>query len=380
MHVKSVSNNDFFRPTWVDISLSALKHNFRIIRKYISKKTGLLTVVKANGYGHGALEVAGVSLSSGSDYLGVSSIEEGIFLRKNGIKAPILILGSQYPFSAYTAVVKYNLIPTVASLASAHMLSKTGRKLKKLIPFHFKIDTGMGRIGVTPMSACEILTNIVRYSYIKLQGIYTHLASADVNKRFTLHQLKLFDDVRAYLKNSPIDVKLYHAANSAAAAYLPSSHYDMVRVGLSVYGLYPLKVKRYFKNLKPVLSWKSKIVFLKWLSKGATVSYGGTYRTVRSTKVATLPVGYADGYSRLLSNNGQVLIRGKICPVIGRVTMDMIMVDVTRVHDAAIGDTAVLIGRQGNERITVEDIAERTGTISYEVVCGINSRVPRIYT
>ena len=371
---------NFYRPTICEISTRAFIHNLKTIKKNLSRSTRMLTVVKADAYGHGAIPLSRAAVSAGSDYLGVSSIEEGIHLREKGIRSRILVLGSHYPFSSFYAAERYNLITTVASLESARALSAVGKKRKKNMKYHFKVDTGMGRIGATPARSCEILKNIVKYPYVQLDGIYTHLASAETNSVYTRRQVAAFGELRRLLKESGVKVPLYHAANSAGVAQFPSSHFDMVRIGLAAYGLKPLKYGKYFKDLKPVLSWKTKIIFLKWLAKKSSVSYGCTYITKRNTHVATLPVGYADGFSRLLSNNADVLIRGKRCPVIGRVTMDMIMVDVTDVKNAAIGDQVVLIGSQGREKITVEEIASRSGTISYEVTCGISTRVPRIYT
>lgn len=376
--LKNKKIKDFYRPTFVEIAISSFIHNLKVIRKKISVKIKLLAVVKANAYGHGAVCLSKAAVSAGADYLGVSSIEEGILLRKNRIRSKIIVLGSHYPFSSFNAAVKYNLIPTVASQESAGALSAVGKKWRKNIPYHFKVDTGMGRIGATPLRSIEILKKITQYKNIHLEGIYTHLASADTDGLYTLNQLNLFDEFRACLDSKRIPVSLYHAANSAATAQYRNSYGDMVRIGLALYGLRPLKIKKYFNGLKPVLSWKTKIIFLKWLSQNKSVSYGNTYITKRKTHVATLPVGYADGYNRLWSNNAFVLIHGKRCPVIGSVTMDMIMIDVTRLKNVKIGDFVVLIGTQGNETITAEEMAQKIGSISYEVVCGINARVPRI--
>lgn len=368
-----------FRPTWVEISTRAFRNNLLCIKKCLTSPTKILIVVKANAYGHGAPSLSRIAQLCGIHYLGVSSVEEGIILRKNGIKTPILILGSLYPFSSFHAAATYNLVPTVASIESARALSRIGKRKKKKILFHFKVDTGMRRIGVTSLRACEVLKNIVKYPYIALDGIYTHLASADTDRKFTFRQLELLNQVRAHVNRAGIKVPLFHAANSAATILFSESHLDLVRIGLAAYGLRPLRIRRYFTDLQPVLSWKTKVVYLKWIPKNTPVSYGGIYTTKRNTRVATLPVGYADGYNRLLSNGGEVLIQGKRCPIIGRVTMDMIMVDVTDIGKVTIGDKAVLIGSQGKERITAEEIAQKIHTISYEVVCAINSRVPRIF-
>ncbi|MBD3271621.1 MAG: alanine racemase [Elusimicrobia bacterium] len=376
-HYPAPAKPEPFRPTWAEISTRTLTRNISSIQKYVNKQAGLLIVVKANAYGHGAAACAVTALNAGARYLGVSSIEEGIQLREQGITGPILILGSQYPFEHFSAVADYRLTPTVASLTAAKALAQAGTRKRLRIPFHFKIDTGMGRIGVNPTSACEIIKNIVSYEYIYAEGVYTHLACAESNAAYTKHQLNLFDRVRAELNRAGIIIPLYHAANSSAAIRFKRSHYSMVRIGLSAYGLQTSGTHK-FRGLRPVLSWKTKIVFLKTVPAGTSISYCGTYKTRKKTQIATLPVGYADGYNRLLSNNAEVIIRHVRCPVIGRVTMDMIMVDVTRVKKCAIGDEVILIGGSGKEFITAEELATQCRTINYEIVCRIADRVPRI--
>jgi len=367
----------FLRPTWAEIDLGAFRHNFKEIKRKLKKGTSLLPVVKADGYGHGMEEIARASLSCGAKLLGVANIEEGIFLRKKGITAPILILGSVYPLSNFTHILRYNLTPAICSLQASQELSKIAQRRKKKVRVHIKVDTGMGRIGVSAENAVSLVKKVIQLPGIIIEGIFTHLAAADSDYQFTMEQIGKFQSVINELKGDNINIKYKHAANSTAILRYSDAHFNLARPGISLYGLAPFEGAEREINLKPVMQLKTKIVFIKRVKKGTSVSYGRTWRAERDSIIGTLPIGYADGYNRLLSNRGEVLIRGKRIPIVGRVCMDMCMVDITSLPDVKVGEEVVLIGSQGKENITADEIAKLIGTISYEVVCGISKRVPR---
>ncbi len=369
----------FLRPTWAEIDLAAFRNNFKEIKRKLTKGASLLPVVKADGYGHGMEEIARASLSCGAKLLGVVSIEEGILLRERGIRAPILILGSVYPLSNFTHILKYNLTPAICSREASRELSKIARRKKKRVKVHIKIDTGMGRIGVSAENAVDLVKKVIRLPGIIVEGIFTHLAAADSDYEFTMEQIGKFQSVIDELKRDNINIKYKHAANSTAVLRYSNAHFNLARPGISLYGLLPFAGAEKEIDLKPVMQLKTKIVFVKKVRKGTSISYGRTWKAERDSVIGTLPIGYADGYNRLLSNRGEVLIQGKRIPVVGRVCMDMCMVDVTSLPNVKVGEEVVLIGSQGKERITADEIAELIGTIGYEVVCGISRRVPRIY-
>ncbi|MBI4057132.1 MAG: alanine racemase [Elusimicrobia bacterium] len=362
----------FFRPTWIEVDLEYISKNLHALKKKIRPRVKILFVVKANGYGHGALPLAHfVQKQRLADWFGVSSLEEGIALRQIGIRLPILVLGSLYPFANFKEALHFQLTPTVASLTAAKELESVARKMKRRAFCHVKLETGMGRIGVRWPAAKEVVERALTSKNLQLQGLYTHLACAESNPSFTQDQLHQFSEVLGHLSQIKIQVPLKHVANSCGLLRYPQSHWDMVRPGLAVYGL--------TQGFLPCLALKSRIVFLKQVPAGYSVGYGSTYLTRNPSRLATLPVGYADGYSRLLSNRGCVLVGGKRCPIVGSVTMDMTMIDVTEVPEARVGDVVVLVGTQGKEKITVEEIAQKMGTLSYEFVCGLSARVPRVY-
>jgi alanine racemase len=339
----------------------------------------ILAVVKAQAYGHGAVPVSRHLLRLGADMLGVALVEEGKELRTAGIDAPILLMGSLFPEQAET-VVALRLTPVVYTIPVARVLSEAAQKLKKAVSVHVKIDTGMGRIGIAPADAPAFITELRRLAGIDVQGLMTHFADADLReKQFAAKQMELFELLVRDLDAARMDIPLRHAANSAAVLDFHRALFTMVRPGLMLYGYNPLERGPDNGGLEPVLSLVTRIAYVKKVAAGVPISYGRTFVTKRESLIATLPIGYADGYSRGLSNRGEVLVRGKRVPVVGRVCMDMTMIDVTDVAGVCEGDDVVLIGRQGSERITASDIAVKTGTIPYEVLCGISSRVPRIY-
>ena len=364
-----------YRPTWAEVDLDNLAHNFREVKKLLSAGVKVMVCVKADAYGHGLVPVAKKLSSCGVDYLGVASIDEGIRLRKAGIKKPVLVLGLALK-EDLKPLLEYNLTPTICTMESAEglnrMASMSGRKAR----VHIKVDTGMGRIGVLYNDALDFIKKVSRLESIEIEGLFTHLACADTDRPFTLKQIRLFRDLNSKLSRSGINIPLIHAANSMGVLGFKESHFNMVRPGLVIYGLYPRKGLKV--ELKPVLSLKTRVMYAKKLPRGHGVSYGRTYRAPRDTSVVTLPIGYGDGYPRNLSDLAPVLLKGKRFRVSGRVCMDQIMVDTGKL-EAVIGEEVVLIGSQGKHRIRAEKLAELSGTIPYEIICGLGSRIPRVY-
>ncbi|MGQ0644674.1 MAG: alanine racemase [Elusimicrobiota bacterium] len=370
----------FFRPTWAEISVAAFRHNLKTLARLVSPGARLLAVLKADGYGHGAAPLARAAAAEAGLPLwgfGVSSVEEGLALRREGVAQRVLILGSLYPFDSFEAALKGDLTPAVASRAAAREVARIAAGLGgRRVPVHVKVDTGMGRIGVSPETAGEVFEEIVRSPSLLLEGVFTHLAQADSAEK-TREQLARFEKALAAARALGAD-PLAHAANSEATLLYPESHHRAVRPGLALYGLHAREDLAFMAALRPALEWKTRIVFLKTVPAGSPVSYGGTWRAARPSRLATLPVGYADGYRRALSNRAQVLVGGRRCAVVGRVTMDQIVVDVTDAPAAEVGSEAVLVGVQGSDRISVEEMARWADTVPYEIVCGITPRVPRV--
>lgn len=376
-----MSYNQIFysRPTWIELDKKAILFNLRNISKKIPKLTKICAIIKSNAYGHGLCEIAKViSKSSCVKYLGVTAIEEAIILREKNVSLPILLFGSIFPVNNIKEILKYNITPTVSSVLMLKELNKFCEKNNKKINFHLKIDTGMGRIGLLPSGVKRFFDELNIMKNVFLEGIYTHFSSVVEDKKYTFEQLKIFKQVIAEIKNYTISQKILHTANSASTLLYKETYFDMIRPGLILYGLKPMSnADSYIKTL-PVLSLKSKVVFLKTLPKGKFISYGKTFMTKKTTKIATVPIGYADGIMRKLSNRGKVLINGIFCNILGRVTMDMIMVDVTKVKNIKIGDEVVFIGRQGKNVIYVEDLAKLCETINYEICTSLSCRIPRI--
>jgi alanine racemase len=365
------------RPTKALIDLSALAHNFRHVLER-SEGRKVLAVVKAQAYGHGAVQVSRRLLGLGADMLGVALVEEGRELRAAGMTAPILVMGAVFPDQA-EEIARLHLAPAVYSLRVAHALSAAGKKLGARVPVHVKIDTGMGRIGIPPEAALGFIQELKSLTGIDVQGLMTHFADADLrDKRFSSKQMDRFEALLKSLDAERIVVPLRHAANSAALLDYRRALFTMVRPGLMLYGYDPFGAMG--RDLRPVLSLVTRIAFLKKVPAGIPISYGRTFITKRESLIATIPIGYADGYVRGLSNRGEALVRGVRVPVAGRVCMDMCMLDVTDVPAVCEQDEVVLLGAQGPERITADGVAERAGTIAYEVLCGISSRVPRLYS
>ena len=366
----------FYRPCWTEIDARALRDNFKAL-KSLSPQTELLAVVKANGYGHGLRLVSQIAVDAGAAALGVSSLEEGIELRKLGFILPVLILGSLYPFQNFPVLFEHGLTPTIASLAAANALDAVARAQEKKIAVHLKIDSGFGRIGVSLAHASAFITQVSQRSGLIIEGLYTHFASSDVDPDYTRQQAKSFLSVVDHARAAGIRPRWIHMANSAAFLRYAETRSNFARPGLAFYGLSPYEGEKPIA-LAPALAWKTQVVFIKTVPPGTSVSYARTWTAARQSRVATLAVGYADGFPRQASNKAQLLIRGRRAPVVGRVTMDMMMADVTDIPDCHIGDEAILIGAQGNDRITAHDLAKWSDTNAYDIVCRIGSRVPRV--
>lgn len=369
----------FYRPCWAEIHRAALRRNLQTLRRRLRPGVKCLAVVKANAYGHGLVPVSRLAVQAGASHLGVSSLEEGVALREAGCRRPILILGSLYPFDNFPLLFEMQLTPTVASREAAAALDALAQKRRQTIDVHLKIDSGFGRIGVSPGSALEFIEQVRRCRGLRLEGLYTHFASSDADPGYTREQARRFNEVVRAAAAQGIRPPLLHMANSSALLRFPETHGSLVRPGLAFYGVAPYSGAERIVSLEPALCWKTRVIFLKRVTDGSSISYARTWTARRPTRVATLAAGYADGYPRLLSNQGEVLLRGRRAPIVGRVTMDMMMADVTDLPACRVGDEAVLLGTQGSQRIPVEEIAQKARTNPYEILCGIASRVPRIY-
>lgn len=367
------------RPTWTEIDLDAIVYNYHAIKSRLTRGTNILAVVKANAYGYGMVEVARRLVREKVPYLGVACVDEAITLRRAGIRTPILVLSSVMPEEIREALT-YNLTLTVCDRALAAEIDKAARRLNKFALVHVKVDTGMGRLGIWYDEADRLIEKILGFKNVVIEGIFTHFASADEDDvQYTAQQIDNFKRLATLLDIKGADIKYAHAANSAGAVLYKNSHFNMVRPGLMLYGLYPNEKIAESVKLKPALSLKTRIIFLKHTPAGRSISYGRTHTTARDTIIATLPIGYADGLNRHLSNRSEVIVRGKRVPIVGRICMDHTMIDVGCVNGVRTGDEVVIIGSQGKETITVEEIARLLNTIPYEVVCWISARVPRLY-
>ena len=377
MDLKRNSSLTSGRPTIAQIDLDALAFNFRQLQKRVPKRVKILAVVKADAYGHGALPISHKLERLGVEYLGVAIAEEGVELRKGGVKAPILVLGGIYG-GDIEKILRFNLTPVVFHKEALKSISKVAQRIKRKVRIHLKVDTGMGRLGVPLPLWPNFLREVTHFQKVEVEGILSHFSMMNEDD-FTKHQWDQFLGAVKCAEELGIRCKYLHMASSAMAA--TSSHYSgsLVRPGIMLYGAYPSPVLKSLIHLKPVMTLKTRIHFLKSVPSGFRISYGGTFVTRRESLIATLPIGYADGYSRTLSNRGEVLVHGKRVPVIGKVCMDFIMVDVTDIPKVSLGDEVILIGSQGKEMITAEEIADRINTISYEVFCSIGKRIPRIY-
>ena len=364
--------------TYVKIDLDAIDANIDAIRARAG--VDVMAVIKVDAYGHGAIQVARL-LQDKCSFFGVSSVLEAMELRQAGLYNPILILGHT-PVRAFPALVQAEIRPTIFHYEDAVALSKAAQQLEKPVAFHFAVDTGMSRIGFQATEEdADICAEIAKLPGLCAEGLFSHFATADCEDLTkSRRQAELFDKFYEMLKERGVEIPIRHMDNSAGLMNF-ENHYEMVRAGIVTYGLYPSEeVDKGILNLRPAMQWVSRVTHIKTLPAGREISYGGTYATTRETRVATVPVGYADGYRRSLSNKFYVLIRGKRAPILGRVCMDQLMVDVSDIPDVTLNDRVILVGKSGNEEITMEQIAEAADSFNYEFICGISRRVPRVYS
>ena len=370
------------RPTWAEIDLDALANNLRVIRGQVGPEAKILCAVKANAYGHGAVECARRLEAEGADWFGVALPEEALELRDAGITRPILCLGGFWP-GQEVACLPEDLTPVVYRLDMIESLDRVARDADVTTDVHVKIDTGMGRLGVRAADVSEFCQAIKSFQNIRVEGLMTHLAAADdpAHEEFTKGQLDTFDQAVQVFRENGFSPTYVHAANSAATFACSGARGNMVRPGGALYGfmrdVLPPGIQT--PALKPVLSLHSRIMLMKNVPRGQRLGYGCTFETERDSLIATIPIGYDDGYQRALSNRGRVLVRGQFAPVVGRVSMDLTLIDVTDVAGVSLDDQVTLLGRHGELSITAEDLGELAGTISYEITCGISNRVPREY-
>jgi len=363
---------------WVEVNLGNIASNMRYIRKCVRKEVKIIAVVKADAYGHGAPEVSRVVLKNGADMLAVANVDEALELRRVGIRAPILLLNWTEPFR-FREVVRNKLTQTIFDLSSARVLSGIAKKMNRVVPVHIKVDTGMGRLGLLPEDVPAFVQKTVLLPGLKVEGVLSHLSVAGDERAYTFKQFHKFVSVLGKLQKTGIKVPFRHIANSIAVLVYPEMHLTAVRPGIIIYGISPWDLKKKCKFLKPAMSFRTKIVSVKEVPKGTSISYGRTFITKRRSLIADIPVGYSQGYDRKLSNKARVLVRGKRVPLVGRVCMDQCLVDVTGVRRVKIGDEVVLFGRQGRGEISAEELASWTDTIGYEVVTTVGRLVPRIY-
>jgi len=362
----------FLRPTWAEIDLSAYRRNLQKIRSIVGPDIKILALLKAKAYGHGADELGLFAQKNKlCQFFGVASVEEGIALREKGITLPILVLGSLYPFEAFEYAIQYDLSVAIASLEAAQAVKQAAHKLGKKAHCHVKQDSGMGRIGTRRANVMKVLEALDGDELIEIEGLFTHLSSVDSDPTYTDEQIGYFRDTLTNVRLRNLSVKICHMAASPAIELRPDTYYDMVRAGHASFGL--------AEHFEPILSLKSRIVFVKEVPKGASISYNRSYIAPKNMCVATIPVGYGDGYLRSLSNKAEVLIHGRRCRVLGNITMDMCMVDISEVPQASVGAEVVLIGKQGNETIFAREVAKKAGTIDYEITTLLMARVPRFY-
>ena len=363
-----------------EIDLSALLYNLGQVRKCIRPDCQVLAVVKANAYGHGAVPVARALASADVSMLGVAWVQEGVQLRKAGGRLPILVMGGAMA-DEMKEVLSYRLTPVVYQSQQVRALEKLAKKKGRKVKVHIKIDSGMGRLGASfKNDLLDLAVGLRRAPHLVVEGAMTHMAEDGLEHRsFTQQQLGFFNQALALFAREELKIPIRHVANSAITLDLQAAHFNMVRPGIMLYGYLPSKSLAHPVDLRPVMALRTSILHLKKLPAGTSISYGRTFTTQRDSLVATLPVGYADGIPRALSNRGEVLVRSRRAPVVGRVCMDMMMVDLTGYDNVQVGDEVILIGRQGQEAITADDIAQKTGTIAYEILCGIGPRVTRVY-
>lgn len=368
------------RPVWAEIDLDKVAYNMKNIKKLVGDKE-VIAVVKADCYGHGADDLAPVFLENGASRLAVAILTEGIELRKKNITVPIMILGYT-PLELSEELINNDIEQTVYDLEYAKKLSNIAEKLGKKAKIHIALDTGMGRIGFIPNEeSIRAVEKIASLKGIEIIGIFTHFSTADeYDKTYTNEQFKKIKDFIAELEKRGVNIPLKHASNSGAIMEMPETYLDAVRAGIILYGYYPSnEVDKNKLDIKPILTLKTTVSHVKEVEEGTSISYGRTFITKRKSKIATIPIGYADGYSRLLSGKAKVIINGKFAPVVGRICMDQCMIDVTDIGEVKVGDEVILLGEEGSLKFNADDFAEIMGTINYEITCMLKQRIPRVY-
>jgi len=365
------------RLTWVEIDTDALASNVRLIKSFIGPDVALMAVVKADAYGHGAVQAARIALLNGATYIGVSSIDEALVLRAAGIDGPIIALNFTPPHRLVDAL-HHDITLALYDLDIAHAYNRIARELKQTVRVHFKIDTGMGRLGVLPQQVEPAFQEILKLDGIHVEGIYTHFSVADEDADYTRQQFNTFTALVDYLKaTTGYDFRYIHAANSAGTLRHPDMHLNMVRTGIAMFGMHPSDDVRLPAGFRPVMGWKTMVAQVKTLPPGHAIGYGNTYITSTEERIAILPVGYADGFRRTPFTWREVLIRGRRAPLVGRVSMEKSAVSVSHIPDVQIGDEVVLLGSQDGDTLTAEEIASHLQTINYELTCTILPRIPR---
>jgi alanine racemase len=373
----TISVNDIIRPTRLEIDLKILEENYNKIKDYVSPAK-MMPILKANAYGHGLVRIAQLMQELKADYIGVAVLEEGLLLRENGIKIPILVLGGIWG-NQIPIFLKHDLIITASSIGKLKQIDELAGQMKIKAKVHLKIDTGMERIGVHYYTAEKFLEEAVKCTNIKIDGIYSHLANSELKDTAYTHlQLERFNEVLRFFEKHSIETPVRHIANSGAILQMPEANLDLVRPGILLYGVYPSNETAKTIFVKPALTWKSLVVYFKIIKAGHPVGYGSTWKSDHDVRTVTVPVGYGDGYLRSMSHKAEVLIKGKRFPVVGTFSMDQIVVNIE--NDSVFnGDEVILIGSDGTSKITVEELADWAGTIPYEILTNINTRVPRVY-
>jgi alanine racemase len=377
---ESENSVDWLRQrAWVEIDRSALAANIRQLKTLLSPKTALMAVVKADAYGHGAVTISQTVLEAGADWLGVATLPEGIELRQGGISAPILILGATYTPEQIRALVRWQLQPTLCTPKQALVFAEVLAECGEFLPVHLKIDTGMSRLGTPWQEAIEFVRMVAGLSQMKIASLYSHFATADDRDRTVMEQQHdRFQQVLSQIEAAGIPIPRLHIANSAATLTDSHLHYDLVRVGLAVYGLYPAEHLQGTIDLRPVLQVKARVTQVKTIPAGTGVSYGYKFIAAQPTRIAVVGIGYADGVPRNLSNQLKVILRDRLVPQIGAITMDQLMLDVSEIPDVEVGEVVTLLGKQGTQQISADDWATTLGTISWEILCSFKHRLPRI--
>ncbi|MCH9029760.1 MAG: alanine racemase [Bacteroidetes bacterium] len=373
----TMSETEIIRPTRVEVDLNAIKENYQKIKEHVGS-CKIMPILKANAYGHGLLRIAQLFEKLNADYLGVAVVEEGILLREKGINIPILVLGGVWG-NQVPLFLKHNLAITASSINKLNQIDDTAEQMKVKAKVHLKIDTGMERIGVHYYNAEKFLDAAYKCKNIKVEGIYSHFANSDASElTYAKLQLERFKEVLSFFENRSIETPLRHISNSGAILQLPEANFDMVRPGIMLFGVYPTEEVNKTVEIKPALTWKSLVVYFKVIKPNHPVGYDSTFTTDHNIRAVTVPVGYGDGYLRSMSHKAEVLIRGKKYPVIGTISMDMIVVNINE-DEAFNSDEVILLGSDGKNSITCEELADWAGTNPYEILTNINTRVPRVY-